>query len=49
MLRVNFSKTGTLPDGTPVYDLYIGGELKAQWIPLDEVIRRILAFEEMEP
>lgn len=49
MKRVNFSKTGELPDGTPIYDLYIGGELKAQRIPLGEVIRRILAFEELEP
>lgn len=49
MKRVNFSMTGELPDGTPIYDLYIGGELKAERIPLEEVIRRILAFEELEP
>lgn len=49
MERVRFSKTGTLPDGTPVYDLYIAGQLRAEKIPLGEVIRRILAFEEMEP
>lgn len=44
--RIRFEKTGVLPDGTPVYDLYVGGELKARRIPLDEVVRRINAMEE---
>ena len=48
MRRVVFSKSGHLPDGTPVYDLYIDRQLKAKGIPLDEVIRRILAFEELK-
>ena len=49
MERVRFCRSGAAPDGTPVYDLYIGGQRKAERIPLEEVIRRILAFEEMEP
>ena len=49
MKRVNFVKTGVLPDGTPTYDLYIGTELIAQGIPLDEVVCRINEFEELEP
>lgn len=49
MERVRFSKVGTMLDGTPVYDLHIGGQRKAERIPLEEVIRRILASEEVEP
>lgn len=49
MERVRFCKVSETPDGTPVYDLYIGGQRKAERIPLEEVIWRILAFEEMEP
>lgn len=48
MKRVHFSKVGQQPDGTPVYDLYVDRQLKAKGIPLDEVIRRILAFEELK-
>ena len=49
MERVKFCKVGATPDGTPLYDLYVGGQRKAERIPLEEVIRRILAFEEVEP
>lgn len=41
--RIYYTPAGRLPDGTPTFDLWAWGRLRAEGLPLDEVIRRILA------
>ena len=43
--RIRYTRSGKLPDGTPTFDLWTRGRLRAKDLPLGEVVRRILALE----
>ena len=40
--RIRYVPAGRLPDGTPLFDLWAWGRLRAEALPLGEVLRRIL-------
>lgn len=42
--RIRYVPAGRLPDGTPLYDLYVGTEQREKALTLDEVLKKIFAF-----
>lgn len=49
MKDVEFRRAGTDPDGEALFDLWIEGRLVDRGLPMDEVVRRIGAFEDRTP
>lgn len=42
--RIHYVPAGRLPDGTPLYDLYVGSERREEALTLDTVLQKILTF-----
>lgn len=42
--RIRYVPAGRLPDGTPLYDLYVGSERREEALTLDEVLTKVMTF-----
>ncbi len=42
--RIRYVPAGRLPDGTPIFDLYVGSERREEALTLEEVLKKIFLF-----